>query len=238
MDLVHIIDTLIGIVVMGGAWFVSGMTKEQKRIEILLNRTREEYVTRSEVREDMSRVMEALHRVEDKLDRVLQKDQQMADLTGKTGDALSEELVKEQTEQSEQTALTASQETVPATLTANTNELLTDNNVKMAAVSAPVPSSLSSALYDQSAPTTQAANTYQAAATTAPQNMAAAQGTANPNYPVPNGSVDEFHTGRSATSPVGCATSTKSKCYHAAAWTWCKFDGCSGDGSSCNRVRH
>ena len=71
MDLVHIIDTLIGIVVMGGAWFVSGMTKEQKRIEILLNRTREEYVTRSEVREDMSRVMEALHRVEDKLDRVL-----------------------------------------------------------------------------------------------------------------------------------------------------------------------
>ena len=74
MDLVHIIDTLIGIVVMGGAWFVSGMTKEQKRIEILLNHTREEYVTRSEVREDMSRVMEALHRVEDKLDRVLQKD--------------------------------------------------------------------------------------------------------------------------------------------------------------------
>jgi hypothetical protein len=74
MDLVHIIDTLIGIVVMGGAWFVSGMTKEQKRIEILLNRTREEYVTRSEVREDMSRVMEALHRVEDKLDRALQRD--------------------------------------------------------------------------------------------------------------------------------------------------------------------
>ncbi len=74
MELVHIIDTLISIVVMGGAWFVSGMTKEQKRIEILLNRTREEYVTRSEVREDMSRVMEALHRVEDKLDRVLQRD--------------------------------------------------------------------------------------------------------------------------------------------------------------------
>ena len=74
MDLVHIIDTLIGIIIMGGAWFLSGMTMEQKRIEILLNRTREEYVTRSEVREDMSRVMEALHRVEDKLDRVLQKD--------------------------------------------------------------------------------------------------------------------------------------------------------------------
>ena len=74
MDLVHIIDTLIGIVVMGGAWYLSGMAKEMKRMDILMNRTREEYVTRTEVREDMSRVMEALHRVEDKLDRVLSRD--------------------------------------------------------------------------------------------------------------------------------------------------------------------
>ena len=74
MDLVHIIDTLIGIVVMGGAWYLAGMAKEMKRMDILMNRTREEYVTRTEVREDMSRVMEALHRVEDKLDRVLSRD--------------------------------------------------------------------------------------------------------------------------------------------------------------------
>ena len=73
MDMVHIIDTLIGIVVMGGAWYLGGMAKEMKRIDILMNRTREEYVTRTEVREDMSRVMEALHRVKDKLDRVLSK---------------------------------------------------------------------------------------------------------------------------------------------------------------------
>tara|TARA_R110000868_G_scaffold6545_2_gene36917 strand:+ start:1418 stop:1639 length:222 start_codon:yes stop_codon:yes gene_type:complete len=73
MDLVHIIDTLISIVVMGGAWYLAGMAKEIKRIDILMNRTREEYVTRQEVREDMSRVMEALHRVEDKLDRALNK---------------------------------------------------------------------------------------------------------------------------------------------------------------------
>ena len=69
MDLVHIIDTLIGIVVMGGAWYLGGMTKEIKRIDILMNRTREEYVTRTEVRDDMSRGMEALHRGEEKLDR-------------------------------------------------------------------------------------------------------------------------------------------------------------------------
>ena len=73
MDMVHIIDTLIGIVVMGGAWYLGGIAKEMKRIDILMNRTCEEYVTRTEVREDMSRVMEALHRVEDKLDRALNK---------------------------------------------------------------------------------------------------------------------------------------------------------------------
>ena len=73
MDLVHIIDTLIGIVVMGGAWYLAGIAKEMKRIDILMNRTREEYVTRQEVREDMSRVMEALHSVEDKFDRALNK---------------------------------------------------------------------------------------------------------------------------------------------------------------------
>jgi hypothetical protein len=50
------------------------MMAEVKRIDILLNRTREEYATKGELREDMSRVMEALHRVEDKLDRALQKD--------------------------------------------------------------------------------------------------------------------------------------------------------------------
>jgi hypothetical protein len=74
MDLVHIIDTLIGIIVMGGAWFISSLFREQKRIEILLNKTREEYATRVELRDDMRQVMEALHRVEDKLDRVLSRD--------------------------------------------------------------------------------------------------------------------------------------------------------------------
>ena len=74
MDLVHIIDTLIGIIVMGSAWFISSLFREQKRIEIRLNKTREEYATRVELRDDMRQVMEALHRVEDKLDRVLSRD--------------------------------------------------------------------------------------------------------------------------------------------------------------------
>ena len=65
---------LIGLFVAGGAWWANGITKEQKRVEILLNKTREDYATRMELRDDMKQVMDALHRVEDKLDKVLSRD--------------------------------------------------------------------------------------------------------------------------------------------------------------------
>ena len=58
--------------VIGPAFFiVRSMLAEIKRIDILLNRTREDYATRSELKEDMQQVLQALHRVEDKLDRAL-----------------------------------------------------------------------------------------------------------------------------------------------------------------------
>lgn len=74
MEMSSLIDTLLGILFTVGAWWANGITKEQKRIEILLNKTREDYATRMELRDDMSKVMDALHRVEDKLDKVLQRD--------------------------------------------------------------------------------------------------------------------------------------------------------------------
>ena len=46
---------------------------EVKRLDILLNRTREDYSTKQELREDMKMVAEALHRLEDKIDKVLEK---------------------------------------------------------------------------------------------------------------------------------------------------------------------
>lgn len=70
-QLVHIIDGLIAIVVLGFGYWASTLQKEVKRIEILLNRTREDYATRTDMRDDMRAVIEGLHRVEDKLDRVL-----------------------------------------------------------------------------------------------------------------------------------------------------------------------
>ena len=69
-----LIDILIGLVVTGLAWFLSDQSKEQKRLNILINKTREEYATRNELRDDMRQVMEALHRVEDKLDKVLSRE--------------------------------------------------------------------------------------------------------------------------------------------------------------------
>lgn len=74
MEMTSLIDMLLGLVVAGVAWFLSEQNREQKRLNILLNKTREEYATRAEMRDDMRQVMEALHRVEDKLDKVLSRD--------------------------------------------------------------------------------------------------------------------------------------------------------------------
>lgn len=73
MEMTSLVDMLIGLVVAGGGWWINTMSKEQKRLEILLNKTREEYATKTELRDDMQRVMDALHRLEDKLDKVLSR---------------------------------------------------------------------------------------------------------------------------------------------------------------------
>ena len=64
-------NILLTLVVAPAFWMFRSLMSELKRVDILLNRTREDYATKNELRDDMRRVMEALHRVEDKLDRVL-----------------------------------------------------------------------------------------------------------------------------------------------------------------------
>jgi len=71
MEMHSLVDALLGIVVFAGGWWMREMYSEIKRVQILVNRTREEYATKTELHNDMNRLMEALHRVEDKLDRVL-----------------------------------------------------------------------------------------------------------------------------------------------------------------------
>jgi len=73
MEMSGLIDLLIGLVIAGGGWWVTRMSNEQKRLEILLNRTREEYATKFELREDMRDVMEALNRLDTKLDKLMSR---------------------------------------------------------------------------------------------------------------------------------------------------------------------
>ena len=71
MEMTSLIDMLIGLVVTGGAWWANGMSREQKRVEILLNKTREDYARKDDVKDDMHNLMDALKRLEDKLDKIL-----------------------------------------------------------------------------------------------------------------------------------------------------------------------
>mgnify|MGYP003133528740 FL=1 len=67
-------NIILTLVIAPAVWAFRGLIQEVKRIDILLNKTREEYVSRDEMRNNMTQVIDALHRVEDKLDRVLSKD--------------------------------------------------------------------------------------------------------------------------------------------------------------------
>ena len=66
-------NIILTLVIAPAVWAFRGLIQEVKRMDILLNKTREEYVTRVELRDSTHAVMEALHRVEDKLDRVVSK---------------------------------------------------------------------------------------------------------------------------------------------------------------------
>ena len=62
---------LLTLVIAPAIWVFRGMFMEVKRLDILLNKTREEYAKRDDVKEDMHTVMDALQRLEDKLDKIL-----------------------------------------------------------------------------------------------------------------------------------------------------------------------
>ena len=67
-------NVVLTLIIAPAFWTFRALVSEVKRIDILLNKTREEYSTRSDMHNEMQQVMEALHRLEDNLDRALQKD--------------------------------------------------------------------------------------------------------------------------------------------------------------------
>jgi len=64
-------NIILTMIVVPFGWAFNKMFTEVKRLQILLNKTREEYATRQDLRDTSGRVMEALHRLEDKIDKVL-----------------------------------------------------------------------------------------------------------------------------------------------------------------------
>ena len=73
MDVPTLWSAILTLVILPFGWAFNKMFAEVKRLQILLNKTREEYATKEDLRDTSSRVMEALHRLEDKLDKVLSK---------------------------------------------------------------------------------------------------------------------------------------------------------------------
>ncbi len=74
IDPVMFWNLILTLVIAPALWTFRSMMLEVKRLDILLNKTREEYASRAEVKLEMHGVMEALHRLEDKLDRVLSRE--------------------------------------------------------------------------------------------------------------------------------------------------------------------
>ena len=73
IDLPTLWSAILTLIILPFGWAFNKMFSEVKRLQILLNKTREEYATKEDLRDQSSRVMEALHRLEDKLDKVLSK---------------------------------------------------------------------------------------------------------------------------------------------------------------------
>ena len=76
MEMDALWNTVLTAVVGFIVWWAKSQNEEQKRVQILINRTREEiardYVTKSEVHADINRVLDRLERLDEKLDRMLE----------------------------------------------------------------------------------------------------------------------------------------------------------------------
>ena len=64
-------NIVLSLIVIPFGWVFTYLVKEVKRQQILINKTREEiaynYARKDDVRDDITKLMDALHRLEDKL---------------------------------------------------------------------------------------------------------------------------------------------------------------------------
>ena len=66
-------NIIITVVLGPFAWAFSKMFSEIKRLQILLNRTREDYATKNELHNETKEIKELVIRIEQKLDRFIEK---------------------------------------------------------------------------------------------------------------------------------------------------------------------
>ena len=66
-------NIILTLVIVPYAWAFKNLHSEVSRLQILLNKTREEYASKEDLRDTSSRIMDCLHRLEDKLDKVLSR---------------------------------------------------------------------------------------------------------------------------------------------------------------------
>jgi Tfp pilus assembly protein PilO len=77
MEVDAILNILFGVVIAGLGWWLKTQREELDRLRILLNRTREEmakeYVTKSDSSEVLSQIMNKFDRLEEKIDRLMDR---------------------------------------------------------------------------------------------------------------------------------------------------------------------
>ena len=73
MDEMMFWNILLTILASAFGWAFSKMFAELKRLQILLNKTREEYLPRDDAQSQTSQILEQLRRLEEKLDRFIEK---------------------------------------------------------------------------------------------------------------------------------------------------------------------
>ena len=66
-------NIVLSFIVVPFGWAFGKMFSELKRLQILLNRTREDYATKSELRNETQEIKDLILRIENKLDRFIEK---------------------------------------------------------------------------------------------------------------------------------------------------------------------
>ena len=73
MSATFIWDVILAIFIPVAILVVRGLNTRLEKTEDLLARTREEYITKIEVREDMKQLMDAINRLDAKIDSYMKK---------------------------------------------------------------------------------------------------------------------------------------------------------------------